>query len=465
MFKRKIDDLCFDAVQPAGSADAQIIDTQTHAARASDDWDFSDVLDQMKAEYQTSGRPLVVNFRKLVPLHSGIDRATHLIHSYPAKLLINIPLFFLRCEQVGPAGRLLDPFCGSGTVLVEGALNGWQLAGADANPLARLITKTKLTHVKTEAIAEAVERISSAPALSSTAFAPVVDVDMWFSKPAQIQIGSLLDAIAREPEAELRQFLQICLSSCVRKASFADPRLSVPVRVKPGSKEWNKAGKPNVTDLFIRAVDANGRRVAELGSIEPSLLRGLSLLEDARSICDEPKSGSDIDLVITSPPYVGAQKYVRASSLSIGWLGLAPGNKLRPLERANIGREHYLRFEYSQPNFPEDGLASVALERIRKINPLRAHIASTYLAEMREALTATARRLKRGGWLILVIGNNTICGEEFETSNYIAQIAVSIGLDLELELLDDIRSRGLMTKRNKTAGVISREHIQMFRKP
>jgi hypothetical protein len=38
------------------------------------------------------------------------------------------------------------------------------------------------------------------------------------------------------------------------------------------------------------------------------------------------------------------------------------------------------------------------------------------------------------------------------------------GLSLELELIDDIRSRGLMTKRNKTAGLITREHILVFQK-
>ena len=465
MLKCINDNLCSDEIHAAELNESQVINKKTYTSLVSDDWDFSEILDQYKLEYQNSGRPLVVNFRKLVPLRSGIDRATHLIHSYPAKLLVNIPLFFLRCKQIGPAGRLLDPFCGSGTVLVEGALNGWQLVGADANPLARLITKTKLTHLSTEAITEAMERISSATELSSVMFAPVVDVDKWFSKPAQIQIGNILDAITKESNAEMRQFLQVCLSSCVRKASFADPRLSVPVQVKRCSKEWKIGSNPNVTELFTRTVNANGRRLMNLEKIEPRLLRNLSLYEDARSICNKSEDEDDIDLVITSPPYIGAQKYIRACSLNIGWLNLAPDNKLRSLERESIGRENYSRYEYNQPNFPDDGLAADALERIRKVNPLRAHIASTYLIEMREALAATVRRLVRGGRLILVIGNNTVCGEEFETSNYVTQIAVSLGLNLELELLDDIRSRGLMTKRNKTASIISREHIQMFRKP
>ena len=202
--------------------------------------------------------------------------------------------------------------------------------------------------------------------------------------------------------------------------------------------------------------------MAKLVGINSDLLGTLTLFEDARVNPFEPPDGEDIDLVITSPPYVGAQKYIRASSLSIGWLGLAPENKLRPLELISIGREHYPRAEYSEPKFPADGLATEVLERIMKINPLRAHIASTYLQEMRDALVTTVRRLKRGGRLILIIGNNTISGEKFESSKYVSQIVTSLGLDLELELLDDIRSRGLMTKRNRTAGVITQEHIQMF---
>ena len=64
----------------------------------------------------------------------------------------------------------------------------------------------------------------------------------------------------------------------------------------------------------------------------------------------------------------------------------------------------------------------------------------------------------------MVIGNNTIAGYEFLTYKYLIEIAESIGFKTELVLIDDIKSRGLMTKRNKTASVISREYIIVFKK-
>lgn len=421
--------------------------------------DNSGAYDDLVGEFIATGSPVTVNFRKLVPLHSGIDRATHLMHSYPAKLLLNIPLFFLGCRQFGTTGTLYDPFCGSGTTLVEGAIRGWRLAGADSNPLARIITRTKLTYIQPTRIAEALSRIEIATAKEPTVFAPVVDVDMWFSERAKNQIGSLLDIIARLTDGEVRTFFEVCISSCLRKASFADPRLSVPVRLKPGTPAWEKASSLDLLGLFRRTVTANAHRIESLATLDAAQLGSLDIADDARV-----PGAQDIDLIITSPPYVGAQKYVRASTLSIGWLNLAPDNQLRSLERLSIGREHFSQSEYNGTDYCGHETAVHALRRIQSINPLRAHIAATYLREMKAALNTTVSRLRLDGHAIFVVGNNTICGQEFETSRYLGEICQELGLVLKLELLDDIRSRGLMTKRNKTAGVIHREHIQVYRR-
>ena len=405
-----------------------------------------------------------VNFRKLVPYHSGIDRVTHLMHSYPAKLLLNIPLFFLRCEQMGAVGHLRDPFCGSGTVLLEGALKGWQVSGADSNPLARLVTKAKLTFVDLDEIMDASKRICTKWKERQGAFTPVVDVDYWFTKEAQSQLGGLLAGIQCETNDELRRFLLACLSSCIRKASLADPRLSVPVRIKPDSDRWGRTQESDAIALFRKVVEENARRVQCLSAVDEHIARSLSISTDARNTDDGGPDAGEVDLIITSPPYVGAQKYIRASSLSIGWLNLAPESRLPPLEADSIGREHYRKEEYEEAVFPEFGTSRSTLVGIRTVNPLRSHIAATYLIEMREALQEMQRLLRPDGKLLMVLGNNTITGKEFLTSRYLMEIASSLGFHLDLELVDDIRSRGLMTKRNRTAGIISREYVQMYSK-
>jgi len=96
------------------------------------------LLDLME-RYDKHGRPISVNFRELVSWIPYGDRATHMIHPYPAKLLVHIPHYFLSNDLLSQEGsKVLDPFSGSGTVLLEAALSGRQAFGADANPLGRL---------------------------------------------------------------------------------------------------------------------------------------------------------------------------------------------------------------------------------------------------------------------------------------------------------------------------------------
>lgn len=100
-------------------------------------------LDSLISRFDSEGAAVEVNFRQLMPSTTQA-RGGHGIHPYPAKLLVNIPQFFLAALSPDNGSKLLDPFCGSGTVLYEGALSGLLPFGSDSNPLARLVTRAKL---------------------------------------------------------------------------------------------------------------------------------------------------------------------------------------------------------------------------------------------------------------------------------------------------------------------------------
>ena len=65
--------------------------------------------------------------------------------------------------------RVYDPFCGSGTTLLESFLNGYSSFGCDFNPLAAKIAKAKVgilevnPDIVREAIATLVNKIEDAP--------------------------------------------------------------------------------------------------------------------------------------------------------------------------------------------------------------------------------------------------------------------------------------------------------------
>jgi len=71
--------------------------------------------------------------------------AIHNVHPYPAKFIPEIPRLLLQNLRPSPGQAVFDPFCGSGTTLVEAQRLGFPTVGVDLNPIACLLTKVKTT--------------------------------------------------------------------------------------------------------------------------------------------------------------------------------------------------------------------------------------------------------------------------------------------------------------------------------
>ena len=121
-----------------------------------------EALERLLNRYERTGRAVPVDFRSLVTCLPNAERATHLLHPYPAKLLMHIPFFFLANSILSREGDVVaDPFCGSGTVLLESQLAGRRAVGADSNPLARLLTAVKTSPIPLAAVDRGIDRLLS----------------------------------------------------------------------------------------------------------------------------------------------------------------------------------------------------------------------------------------------------------------------------------------------------------------
>jgi DNA modification methylase len=450
--------------------------------------DNSSDFERLIASFERKRKPIQVNFRKLVssiPYNS--ERATHFLHPYPAKLLLHIPHFFLSNNLLSSEGDLvLDPFCGSGTVLLESILCKRKACGLDANPLARAISRVKTTPIDPDQLVEATEQLlASLGELEVDESEPdVVNLNHWFYPHVTKQLLTIRSGIAKVADRRIRDFFLICFSACVRRSSLADPRVTVPVRLNKSrypeghwlhiqaTNKLNRLRRMNVVTEFGMIVEANNARMRKFatvaGKTKASVVgndsRDATQFEKLIARSPNAKAQPLVQLIITSPPYAGAQKYIRSSSLSLGWLNLCSTSNLRAECGNSVGREHYYKDEYAELTTTGISHADWHLKRIHNRYPLRAHIAANYLLEMQQCFTNSIRTLKRGGYFVLVAANNSICGKNFATKDYLKAILEAQGLKLKLELLDDIHSRGLMTKRNKTASVITRESVLLFQK-
>lgn len=450
----------------------------------SDRNEYNKLIEDFITAYQANRKPIAINFRQLMPEINGQERYTHLIHPYPAKLLCHIPYFFLRTDYFCPAnGTVLDPFCGTGTVLLEANLSGRNAIGADANPLAVLISKVKTKFLAPEMLMGTLEHLLSKCKRSKYHIKEdASSIERWFSTSTIEQLGKLERYIGQIEDEPIKDFFTLCLSSVVKKVSFCDPRVSVPVQLNPqrfandsdhrNEIEAKLAALQNVDvyEKFETICKANINRIATIEEMAESGVRTHIISKDARRLTqsldtDELHPDESVDMILTSPPYAGAQKYIRSSWLNLYWLGMKDQEQRSYLHNKNIGRENYHTELYKSRIETGIEAADTVLQALYDEGKNeRAYIVGNYLNEMKVALDESVRVLKDGGYMIIVIGNNTVCGRPFDTQDYLCTYLQQKGMQIQFKLVDDIKSYGLMTKRNKTASLITCEWVLAFRK-
>lgn len=275
------------------------------------------------------------------------DRAhVHGFHAYPARAH---PVTARRLvEAFAPAkGTVLDPFCGSGTVLVEAMLAGRDAIGTDLNPLAVMLARAK-THPRKPAALEALG--AAAKEVASFADArrkaksgasrrlPQEDVSM-FTPHVLLELDGLRAGIEKAPP-EARPDLQLVLSSILVKLSAKRGDTSD----EPVEKRIS-AGYP--ARLFLRKTEELVSRFRDfadaIAALPPPPPRARVFLDDASQL--KKIEERSIDCVITSPPYVATYDYLAHHDMRIRWLGL----DARRLAKAEIGaRRHYERLAPEQ---------------------------------------------------------------------------------------------------------------------
>ncbi len=267
-------------------------------------------------------------------LESDTRYLTHNIHRFSGKFIPQIARQAIEILSE-PGEVVLDPYCGSGTTLLEGVLRDRRMVGVDLNPLAVLISKVKVTPVSDDAIAELMQSaheslasIGQPPSLfDSPGRSSEFDVhaeprllDPWFTKWfAGERLKELLeiDAFVRGiTDPAMRRIGEVALSDVLRRSSNAHS--SYPNVMFDKSKKV----PPPVPSRFLKRLREVCESVALLqNALNPALPKAEVLRADASML---PFASSSVDAVVTHPPYIGSIPYAEYGSLSLKWFGYEP---------------------------------------------------------------------------------------------------------------------------------------------
>jgi len=290
---------------------------------------------------------------------------THNFHPFPAKFVPQIPATLIRrFTEFGET--VLDPFCGSGTTLVETIIAGRRAIGFDVNPIACLISRAKvhpLDNVERDQVINSVHEtefllrellVGKTERINSFKVPEFRNRDHWFQPHVQRELTAVRSIIWAQPEGRVRDFLSTAFSAIIVKVSNQD-----------SDTRWAAVHKTVAVGATLSSFIAKARemleRVSELAQLKPALAQVIE-----HSVSEPfPLTDNCVDLVVTSPPYLNSFDYYLYHKLRMFWLGFDH----YPVQSRELGSRNRHCDNQEGLETYTDGIAAFLRETTRCLKP------------------------------------------------------------------------------------------------
>ena len=325
---------------------------------------------------------------------------THCLHNYPAMMIPQIARELLN-RYGTPNGWLLDPYCGTGTSLVEASMFGMNGVGCDINPLVRLIATTKTTPISLDALerysqdlTDSIFQIGFSDDVPSAPIPDVLNLEYWFSEDVTSCLAFLRDRINAVEDESVRNFFWVAFSETVRECSYTR---NGEFKLYRMPVEKLATFEPDVFGVFQEKLIRNRAGLeAYLGKRKDVEIFVSSRNTANRELpVDRPSNG--FDLIITSPPYGDSQTtvaYGQFSRLSADWIGLRDSRKVDRISMGGSQKKSRLA----------DSPVDSAIGEIRAVDKKRASQVEAFYIDLERSISSVAPLVAKGATICYVVG-------------------------------------------------------------
>jgi len=393
-----------------------------------------------------------------------ISAFSHSYHRYPAKFIPQI-VSKLVMQNTLPGEVICDPFGGCGTTLVESKLLGRISYGFDINPIAKLITQTKITPISPSLIKKYRENL-----LTNYEIAPLINhernskLHYWFADEIIDELDRIYYSINRIKNDDIRRFFLCGFSHILKNCSRWLMK-----SIKP-TLDKNKI-PPQPKDIFLRHIDSmikkNDIFYEELK--RTGNLKTTSKMYRCDSTKEWPMKTESVDLIITSPPYVTSYEYADLHQLSLLWFG----DDKNAFKQWNKFSEEFTEFKRkfigtsNKKNNKGDFnsvTADTIVQSLMTVNKSLAANVTNYFLDMKKVFKEMYRVLKNGKKACIIIGNTNISGVDILNAEVTAEQMQAIGFS-EVEFIKREVPNKMITpwRDTKTGKFTSRSNPQKKR--
>src|SRR6187551_675082 len=242
----------------------------------------------------------------------------HRLHPYLGKFVPQLVEALLG-RYVPAGGRVLDPFAGSGTTLVQALESGYDAVGVDVAAFNGLLMRVKTREYDVERLEDELRDVGSRIAASDEE--PAGYVRDWFAPRAAAELLHFRSLVSEYEHADV---LRVVLARAARSARLTThfdldfPR--APQRAEYWCHKHRRTCRPVETagKFLTRYLTDTAARIRRFADERDPRRAAVVLHGDAREL----ELGGPYDGVITSPPYPGLIDYHEQHRYAYELLGL-----------------------------------------------------------------------------------------------------------------------------------------------
>jgi hypothetical protein len=282
-------------------------------------WDEEESIDVKEDNALTNNlsNKVPILFRNTIPEIPSTTYGTFAIYKYPAKFIPQVIAYVLK-RYAKPGMKIFDPFAGYGTVGIVSRVYGYDYELWDLNPIISIIHDTAVMKNPKANLQELMKEIKN----SKEEFIPKwSNLNYWFPDEF-IPILSRSWGFAHSLTDETKYILLIPLINVTRYFSYADEKVHKLYKSNYSRKKINellkKDWKSQFYDMLQKEIYKLLKKVWEYNCLNPKQVNykikaGIDTLS--------AKLEEDVNILITSPPYLQAQEYIRSTKFELFWLG------------------------------------------------------------------------------------------------------------------------------------------------
>jgi len=366
-------------------------------------------------------------------VHSGRHGWLRLTPAYSVKVVEEI------LSNYESDGRVLDPFCGSGTTTLCAARLGLPSATTDINPFLIWLAGVKTKGYTADEIAltrDTCERILTGVGKTwkPVTAPPIHKIERWWSEASLSFLCDLKGAIEEidTPESTKDLLLVSFCRTLIKLSNAAFNHQSMSFKEGDAEAELRIDRKATFREDVAHVLDGCAEEIHAQAEV---------ILHDARAL-NEDALGK-FDLVITSPPYANRMSYIRELRPYMYWLGyLKEAREAGELDWQAIGgtwgiATSRLNDWQASDEYQNDHLSEV-VQAISEADNKHAETLSRYVHKYHEDiyahLSSLAGVLNKGARVHYIIGNSTFYGTLVSVENIYADIMKKVGFsDIDIK--------------------------------